>query len=162
MRRSILYVGVVVLCAFAAFGAWQFTRPVPPTELSLEEADKRGAPETYQLLVRINRPEGEGDGFERGDIILIAPETKQWSLAEREGFLILKMRLTETQKMILLQPKERKRNFILTLWSDERPEQEKNRRYTVDFGAVGVGPDDNQGRVITDTVFDLTPIKEKE
>jgi hypothetical protein len=128
-----------------------------PHEMTMKEAGKIGEKKTYQLLVKIDNNRGSG-GFERGDIVLTASEDKQFSVAEQEGFLIIKMGLTEQQTGLLLQQKgERARQAEMQKDPKDRKEpavQEPLRRFKVDLKKLGIGDDETRGKVISDKVWD--------
>ena len=151
-----LFFGAVVLSA--ASGWYFFTRQAPfsdPYRATLKEASREGEKKARKLLIQI-APGGEGR-FERGDIILLAEEDKEFSLAEKEGFLIIKVFLTEKQQQLLLLSMRGEKE-------DEsgRPVDIKRRKFTVDLEKIGIAPDDIKGKIISDKVFEDEVLIEKE
>lgn len=148
-KMALAALAVIVLAA-VAYGRM-------PREMTLKEAGKIGEKKTYQLLVKIDNNRGSG-GFERGDIILTAPEDKQFSVAEQEGFLIIKMGLTEQQAGLLLQQKgEFQQRIEMQKEPQDRKEpdtQEPLRRFKVDLQKLGIGDEEVRGKVIGDKVWE--------
>lgn len=141
------------------FGVYEIIKwakgPADPYEMSLTDAGKEGEAKTYQLMIKIDRPKGNASGgYERGDIILSAPEDKEWSLAEKEGFLIVKMKITEAQAGLLTQSKENPAEREKDPEKRSGAENVPLRRFTVDLAKLGIADDDEKGRVIVDKVFE--------
>jgi len=116
----------------------------------LIQAGKTGEKATMQVLIQIGNLRGCTSGcLERGDVVMTADADKEWSIAEKEGFLIIKMDLTPAQDQLLVKPLEK------DLGKDERgrpkTEQLKRRQYAIDLSKIGIAPDDEKGRVINKT-----------
>jgi hypothetical protein len=132
---------------------------------TLEEAAKMGEMTTHKLLVQIETPRGREEDlkgrYQRGDVVLTKPADFQFSEAEKTGFLILHMDLTEKQAMILVQSKK-----IDTGKNDQdgRPKTDTatRRRFAVDLGKIGIPDTDEKGREITDKVYKWDILIEKK
>ncbi len=115
-------------------------------KITLKKAAKIGQIETNKLLVQIEENKGNGR-YERGDVVLTASSTKEFSLAEKSGFLIIKMDLTPTQADMITRSLESK------VGEDENGpvyETLKRRKYAVDLEKVGISSDDFKGRELDD------------
>lgn len=125
-------------------------------KLTLEKAAREGEKTTLQLLIQIEKPKGNSDDasgrHERGDVVLTAPADKEFSIAEKEGFLILKMDLTPKQVEILTLPMEEKINKKDPEGNPIR-ETLKRRKFAVDLGKIGISEDDEKGRVLEDKIY---------
>jgi len=160
-KRLIAFIAVAILVtAGAGFFLWKtFTRPDtgnPNDYLTLNEAANLGEKATYKLMIQIETPKGNPEDlkgrYQRGDIVLIKPVDWQLSDAEKNGFLIVKMDLTEKQTELLtmsLDEIKRERNEA------GRPEREtlERRKYTVNLEKLGIAPDNERGQEITDKAF---------
>ena len=117
--------------------------------ITLKQAAKIGQEVTHKLLVQIEESKGEGR-YERGDVILTASSTKQFSRAEKEGFLIIKMDLTPTQADVLVRSLRRETD-------QEDPEGNlvfenvKRRKYAVDLEKINIETNDFRGREVNET-----------
>lgn len=157
LSAAILIVGSVLI--------WQKNKT--PKEPTLQEASKMGELATHKLLVQIENPKGKAEDlaerYERGDIVLIFPSEHQFSLAEKEGFLILQMDLTPAQAEILVKALEEEKTFWqeITSRGEKTPKNLKRRRFAVDLSKIGVGPDDQKGKEIGDKIFEWDIIIEK-
>lgn len=155
-KKIILFVCLAVAVAFAIwFVAFRDKGPEDPQELTLKETGRMGEKKTVQLLVQI-APGGEGR-LERGDILLVAPEDKEFSIAEKEGFLIIKMGITEKQSEIL----------TLSMLGEEKGEDGhridvKRRKFAVDLAKIGIASDETKGKIISDKVFEDDVLVEKK
>ena len=126
--------------------------------MTLKKAAKIGESVTHKLSVQIEESKGEGR-YERGDVVLTASSTKQFSRAEREGFLIIKMDLTPTQADVLV----RSLNRVSELKNSEGEpgiEVLKRRRYAVDLEQIGIAKNDYRGREI-DQIYKWDILYEK-
>ena len=177
-NRAAAFRGVIVIIIIAGiiFGAIKFFKNNstgdPYDNLTLSEAAKMGETQTYKLMIQIETPKGlpeDTEGrYERGDIVLILPADHGFSPAEKEGFLIIKMDLTQKQTELLTRSLEEIKNPPTGGKNKEtgEPEREtlKRRKYTVDLTKIGIAPDDQKGREITDKTFeweDVVAEKEK-
>ena len=138
--------------------AWHFfsrqEAPKDPRELTLEDAAKEGERQEMKLLVQMASG-GEGR-FERGDIVLAAPAEKEFSLAEKEGFLILKVSLTPKQAELLtlsLQGGEKGGNGM--------KKDIARRKFRVDLERAGIPAEQEAGREITEKTFSDDILEEK-
>lgn len=135
-----------------------------PREMTMKQAGKIGEKKTFQLLVKIDNSRGNG-GFERGDIILTAAEDKQFSVAEQEGFLIIKMGLTQEQANLLLRQKGEGKRLAEERGDPSEREpaiQEPLRRFRVELQKLGIADTEVKGRVISDKIWDWQEVvKEK-
>lgn len=161
-RFALFVLGVVFLISGIVFGAYEaykfFSREKTVSEMSFSEAGKNGEKKTYQALIKISKiGDSSGDDVKRGDIVMTAPEDKEWSVAEKEGFLIIKISLTSDQANLLVQPKEEPAEKIRTNPENEEPSMPKQiaaRRFAVDLSKIGISEDEVRGKVISDKVFD--------
>ena len=157
-------IGIVLILAAIAFsvGFFFFKKADPREQLqnmTMSQAAKIGEKKTMKLLVQINNPSGE-ETSQRGDVILSAPEDRQFSIAEEQGFLIIKVALTDKQAELLALPKEKKKKDA----KEGEPEYEQvlQRKFYVDLEKLGVGKEETRGKVIEDKVFDGDILKEKK
>lgn len=163
---------IVVIAALAVGGAWWFHNknkmaPDLPDDyfMTLKEAAKMGEMTTHKLLIQIENPKGNPENikgrYQRGDIVMAVPGDREFSDAEKTGFLIIQMELTDKQAELLMRPQE-----TIGEETDEsgRPvlKQVKRRKYIVDLAKVGIGPEVERGRVIDDKVFKWDVVAEKE
>ena len=132
-------------------------------------AGKQGEVKTYQLLIQIQKrngtPEILAQGFQRGDIVLFTDENKQFSTAEQEGFLIIKMHLTQSQADLLTSSIAEVKQQKNPQKPEENPKQQGQkplRRYFVDLEKIGITSEQNKGQVIADKIFEWAGVvKEK-
>lgn len=137
----------------------------PNDYLTLKEAAGMGEVANYKLMVQIENPKGnpedETGRYQRGDIVLILPASHEFSPAEKSGFLIIQMDLTQKQTELLtmsLDEIKRERD------ENGQPKREtlKRRKFTVDLAKLGIGPEVQNGREIEDKTFKWEEvIKEK-
>lgn len=158
-KKAIFAAAFLMVAIFFSWAFWYFAlrqdMPEDPYKLTMDEAGKVGETKTAKLLVQV-APSREGR-FERGDIVLVAAEDKEFSLAEKEGFLIINVFLTEKQQQLLLLSMRGEKE-------DEsgRPVDIKRRKFTVDLEKIGIAPDDIKGKIISDKVFEDEVLIEKE
>lgn len=93
------------------------------------------------------------------------PGDHQFSTAEKEGMLIVKMDLTPAQTEVLTRAKEEEKTF----WGEmkgrnekEAPKQLKKRKYAVDLSKIGISEGDEKGREIEDRIFKWDIVLEKK
>lgn len=154
--------GVVFLISAIIFGSYKsykyLTREKTPYEMTFEEAGKTGEKKTYQVVIKISNIASDSKNEPvRGDVIMTAPEDKQWSTAEKEGFLIIKVRLTLDQAMLLTQPKEvREVKNENDLKNEKNPPKpvDSSRKFAIDLAKIGIGHDEVRGKVIADKIFE--------
>ena len=163
-KRFALFVSVLILVISGIiFCIWKYASEDPkvPRRISMEEAGKIGKKETYQVVIKINRLKGgAGGGLERGDVIMTAAEEKQWSQAEKDGFLIIKMNLTPEQAALLIEQKtgphdmeeNEKEEKVLSESSDN------GRRFAVDLRKMAIGDSEEKGKVIFDKIFETEDV----
>jgi len=152
---------IALICGivFGTYKAYKyFTRTKTLSEMSFEEAGRIGEKKTYQVLVRINKISSDSKSEpERGDVLMTASEDKQWSVAEQEGFLIIKVNLTPNQAALLVQPKE-----VSDVKNEKDPKSKKapakvvdsSRKFAIDLSKVGISPEEERGKVISDKIFE--------
>lgn len=147
----------VAIIAGISFGAYKlFTREKPVHKMSFVQAGKNGEKKVYQAMVKINKPQGEGD-LERGDVVLAAPENRQWSQAEKDGFLIIKMNLTEAQSMLLVQSKAdyyAEEKEVKSEADQKKKIERQGRRFAVDLEKMGILPNQERGKMISGRIFE--------
>lgn len=170
--RWIFAVAVISALGFGGYKIWKNYRPDPNSQdLSLSQAGRIGEVTTHKLLVQIenkNCPQDLQNGcYERGDIVLIKDGKWEFSDAEKAGFLILHMDLTDKQAEVLVQSLEEKSKI-----QPPKDEKEKNspemmetlkmRKYAVDLAKISIGPDDQKGRENSGTIYKWDIVKEKK
>jgi hypothetical protein len=157
---AIAIVAIIIFGVVFAVNKYRAAHPKSLHEMSFSEAGKIGEKKVMQVVIKINKITSNSKNEPvRGDVIMVAPEDKQWSDAEQEGFLIIKVNLTPDQAALLVQPKE-----DLTKKTEENSKTEKflmqqpaiiqARRYTIDLEKIGIGSDEERGKIISDKVFD--------
>jgi len=165
---AVIVVVIIVIGGVFGYRAWQRDRMIPALDkLSLAQAAKMGTKTTDELLIQIENskcdPAMSSTCYQRGDVVLTVEGEKQWSEAETEGFLIIKMDLTPTEAQLLTHPLE-------TLSAKQNPgpggqpnfDQKQLRRFAVDLSKIGIAPDDQSGRLISDKVFTSDILIEKK
>ena len=170
--RWILGIIIIFSLGFGGYKAWKYYRPNPDDrDLSLSQAGRIGEMTTHKLMVQIENkncpPQMQSGCYERGDIVLIKDGQWEFSGAEKEGFLILHMDLTEKQAEILVQSIEKKSDIQPPAdknAKDVLPEMEtlKMRKYTVNLQKISISPDDQKGREIGDKIYKWDVVKEKK
>lgn len=109
--------------------------------VELTEAAKVGEAATHKLLVQIENPKGNSEDiksrYQRGDIVMAVPGDREFSLAEKSSFLILKMNLTSKQAELLMRPQEK-----------GIKKSTARREFAVDFKKIGIGEDIQTGKEI--------------
>lgn len=162
-----IYIAVIAVAILIAgfFIFWEKNQT--PQQPTLQEAGKIGELATNKLMVQIENPKGNAEDikgrFERGDIVLIFLANHQFSLAEKEGFLILQMDLTPTQAQLLTQSLQEQKTFWQDMISPKEPGKNlKRRKFTVDLAKIGIVPNDQKGREIEDKIFSWDIITEKQ
>lgn len=156
---------IIVLAGGVCFGGYKLFKKYYHPELTLSGAAKIGEQKTMQVLVQIFEPKGNPEAikgsYKRGDIIQLADENKKWSTAEQEGFLIIKIKITQAQADLLTQSLEKSTGKKQEDGQVEK-EQLQLRRFSVDLGKIGVSPDEQKGRMV-DKIFEWEDvIKEKQ
>lgn len=162
---------IILIVAGVGFGGYKiFFGPLDPNDpnLSLSDAAKIGEVTTHKLMVQIeNRqcPTEIASGcYERGDIVLIKNGDFEFSDAEKTGFLILKMDLTDKQAEVLVRSLEQKaKNQPKEKSPDGRVQMEqlKMRRYGVDLKKISIEDSVTSGKVV-DAVYKWDIVKEKK
>ena len=162
-NRAAAFRGVIVIIIIAGiiFGAIKFFKKNstgdPYDNLTLSEAAKMGEVKTYKLMIQIETPKGSPEDtegrYERGDIVLILPADHGFSPAEKEGFLIIKMDLTQKQTELLTKSLEEIKKEKNKETGEPEREMLKRRKYTVDLTKIGIAENDEKGKEITDKTF---------
>ena len=172
-NRAAAFRGVIVIIIIAGiiFGAIKFFKNNstgdPYDNLTLSEAAKMGEVKTYKLMIQIETPKGSPEDtegrYERGDIVLILPADHGFSPAEKEGFLIVKMDLTQKQTELLTKSldeiKKEKNESGMPI-----RDTLKRRKFTVDLTKIGIAESNEKGREIAGKTFeweDVVAEKEK-
>jgi hypothetical protein len=171
-KLSALFIGfVIILLASGVFGSfklwkkYQRNKMIGGEEITLSEAAKKGEVSTHKLMVQIESPRGNLEDakgrYQRGDIVLIKPGNFEFSGAEKAGFLIFPMDLTEKQSELLVRSLQKDTGKDDP---DGRPqlEDQARRRYSVDLAKIGISPDRQTGGEITGQVFSWSAVREKE
>jgi hypothetical protein len=136
----------------------------PEAKMTLKEAAKIGEITTHKLLVQIEIPKGNPEDlkgrYERGDIVQVSPGEKEFSEAEKTGFLILKMDLTDKQGELLMRSLESESE---EKDPDGRPMMKtlKRRKYAIDLQKIGIGEEVQRGKEV-DQVYKWDIVNEKE
>jgi hypothetical protein len=82
----------------------------------LKIIDIRQPRRVYEALVQVedrtlpDPAEDKKASLKKGDVLVIFPEGHAWSDAEREGYLLLKLKLTDKEAQKLVQPEMREKN----------------------------------------------------
>jgi len=164
-RFAMFVAGIVVLIAGISFVIYKIVKNYQQTpaieRMSIAEAAKQGERKTVQLLIQIDNSKGEGR-LERGDVVLAAPEDKQFSIAEHEGFLIIKIRLTESEQQLLALSLNEQKGIFASEEDRMNAKQIKRRKFAVDLAKVGIRSDETRGKVISDKVFEDDILVEKK
>ena len=153
--KKVLFVSGMILVAgiilgYGSFSSWRLSQK-DLHELSLDEAAKIGKETTLQLLIQIEKPKGEEEGqLERGDVVLAMGEGHQFSIAEKTGFLVIKIRVTPKQAELLTLPSEEKKRKDDDA---DNTHQVKPRKFAVDLEKIGITDKDEKGRVIENKTF---------
>ncbi|NTW27220.1 MAG: hypothetical protein HGA36_02780 [Candidatus Moranbacteria bacterium] len=160
---------VVVMIAITGgliFGVYNLVKKynqVPTIErMTIKEAAKEGEKKTVQLLIQIADIKNVEGVLERGDVLLTADENKEFSVAEQEGFLIIKMRLTQSQQELLELSLKEQQGIFAKQDDRQQPKEIKRRKFAVDLAKIGIGPEQKMGKVITDKVFEDDALIEKK
>jgi len=179
--RWIFAVLIIASLSFGGYKIWKNFYPDPNSQnLTLSQAGRIGEVTTHKLMVQIENkncpPETQSGCYERGDIVLIKDGAWEFSGAEKNGFLILHMDLTEKQAEILVQALEKKMKTPSVpdgtspplkegeeKLKDIPPQMEtlKMRKYAVSLSEIGISPDDQKGRENNDTIYKWEIVKEK-
>lgn len=134
-------------------------------EVSLSQAAEMGEMVTQKLMVQIESPKGNPEDlkgrYQRGDIVLIKPGDFEFSEAEKTGFLILHMDLTQKQAEILVRSKQIDSGKNGP-GGEPQLDTLARRQYKVSLEKIGIGDDDQKGREISDKIFKWDVIAEKE
>jgi hypothetical protein len=164
-RKWAVIIIIILILTGGGYKIWKYYRPDPnDPNISLAQAAKIGEVTTHKLLVEIENPKcppAIANGcYERGDIVLIKPGDFEFSDAEKEGFLILRMDLTEKQSELLVRSLDKGGGGK---GPDGQPntQQLKMRRCGVDLSKIGIGNDDQKGREVEGRVYKWDIISEK-
>jgi hypothetical protein len=164
-KPLIISLTVAVLVVGGIFGwkkyrAWRMN----DQNISLADAAKVGEMATHKLMVQIenkNCPlELQSGCYERGDIVLIKDGQWEFSDAEKSGFLILHMDITDKQTEVLVRSIE-KTSGKKSKEGEPNMETVKMRKYAVDFQKIGIAGDDEKGREMGDKTWKWDVVKEK-
>jgi hypothetical protein len=168
-RSFLVWILLFLILAAAGGGFWgwkkyQRQKALNPDDVTLEEAAKMGEIITHKLMVQIEVPKGKEEDlrgrYQRGDIVLIKPGDFEFSEAEKTGFLILKMDITEKQAEVLVRSLEKDTGEDDP---DGRPRTETlaRRKFSVDLKRIGLADDDQKGREM-DQIFKWDVVRGKE
>ena len=165
-KRFAIFAAVAILiisgAVFLVYEAVKHYKQVPEIErMTIKEASERGEKKTVQLLIQIDNSKGEGR-LERGDVVLSAPEDKQFSIAEKEGFLIIKIRLTESEQQLLALSLNEQKGIFASEEDRMNAKQLKRRKFAVDLSKIGIESDETKGKVISDKVFEDDILLQKD
>ena len=112
-KAAVFGIILVILAVGVYFAATKIFKPAPK--------------KVYEVAVVVrsqNNPDPEEDrrtSLKAGDVLVVQDEGHNWSRTERISYLILKMNLTEDQKIKLTAPQEKEIKFR------DLPEEEKKR-----------------------------------
>lgn len=163
-RFALFVAGIIVIIAgigFVAYKAVKNYQQTPAIErLTLADAAKNGPKQTVQLLVQISS--NGGGGLERGDVVLTAPADKQFSIAEQEGFLIIKVNLTQDEQNLLALSLKQQSGIFASQQDKMNTKEIKLRKFAVDLAKVGINPSETTGKVIADKVFEDDILLQKQ
>jgi hypothetical protein len=162
-RLATFIIGVILIAVLLIGGAIFIYRTFihpdtgnPNDYITLSEAAKMGEMATHKLMVQIESPKGSAEDvkgrYERGDIVLIKEAEHQFSIAEKTGFLIVRMELTPKQAELLTMSLDEVKGKDKETGEPQR-ETLKRRKFTVDLEKIGISADDQKGREIEDKVF---------
>lgn len=159
----VLAVLVVVTVSFEIYKNVKLYGQTPPIErMDIKEASKSGEKKTVQLLIQIVDVKNVDGALERGDVVLTAPEDKQFSIAEQEGFLIIKMRLTEDEQQLLALALAEKPGIFASENDRQNRKEIKRRKFAIDLNKIGIAPEEKMGKVISDKVFEEDVLIQKK
>jgi len=149
---------IVLIISAAIFGIFklvQNSNQTPEIEtMTISKAAKQGEKKTVQLLIQIFDTGGVEGTLQRGDVVLTADENKEFSTAEQEGFLIIKMRLTQAEQDLLALSLKEKAGVFANEEERQNQKEIKRRKFSVDLAKIGIGPEQKMGKVISDKVFE--------
>jgi hypothetical protein len=157
--------GLIILVAIGGyFGIKKYLRyrAIHKNDITLEEASRMGEKTRHKLMVQIQNIKGNAEGrYQRGDIVLIKPGDFEFSEAEKTGFLILHMDITDKQAEVLVRSLQKD-----TGKDDSHGEPQmdsvKRRKYMIDFSKIGISENDQQGRERKDKIFGWDVVIEKK
>lgn len=157
-RFAAFLIGIIVIVGALGFGTYKVVKWVKITpeieKIGIKDAAKTGEKKTVQLLIQIYDTGGVEGTLQRGDVLFTADENREFSTAEQEGFLIIKMRLTEQQQQLLELSLKEKSEIFASEQEQQNPKEIKRRKFAVDLAKIGIGPEQKMGKVITDKVFE--------
>ncbi len=171
LKKTFLFLLVIGVIFSGAFWVYlHYFSSYFSQENSLAQAGKIGKVSPYKLMIKINgKKQSSSDNYQRGDIILIQSADHQFSTAEKNGFLIIKVELTSKQAELLTQAlvekaKEEKTKNKENKENKDEKDQEKEfqkhqekiiqlRKYYVDLKKIGIGSNVQRGREIDDKTF---------
>ena len=157
-KNNLLLLGGILLVLIIA--GWLFfvhkKNMNNPGYMSLTYASKIGEKKTMQILIQ--PIDGNSGHLQRGDVVLVAPADKQFSLAEKEGFFIARVNITDAESSLLTYSKGINENDKKTGANGVQPQ----RRFSVDLSKIGVSAEEKKGRVVGDKVFEDTIFVEKK
>lgn len=165
-RFAAFLIGIILLVCALGFGIYKvvkWTKVTPEIEkMGIKDAAKIGEKKTVQLLIQIYDTRGAEGTLQRGDVLLTTDENKEFSTAEQEGFLIIKMKLTEQQQQLLELSLKEKPEIFASEQEQQNPKEIKRRKFAVDLAKLGIGPEQKMGKVISDKVFEDDALVEKK
>lgn len=162
----IFLITLIVIVLSISFGIYKIVKrekSIPEIEtMTISKASKIGEKRAVQLLIQIVDQKNVQGVLERGDVVLSASEDKQFSIAEQEGFLIIKINLTQSEQELLeLSLKEKVKIFANQDDQQERKEI-KRRKFAVDLEKIGIKPEEKTGKIISDKIFEDDVLIEKK
>ena len=157
-KKVMVIILIIVLVAGGSVWLYQkYYHPCtgnPDDYLTMKQAAKMGDTTTYKLMIQIaSRNKDAKEGFQRGDIVLIMPSSHKFSVAEKTGFLIIKMDLTKKQTELLTQSLDKIKKEKDKETGLPQRETLKQRKYSVDLAKIGIAPNVRRGREIEDKTF---------
>lgn len=165
-KFTIFIIAILLIACTIIFGVYKITKwkkGIPETEtMTISKASKIGEKKTVQLLIQIVDWKNVQGALERGDVVLSAHEDKQFSIAEQEGFLIIKIRLTESEQQLLELSLKQQPGFLASEQDWQNPVEIKRRKFAVDLEKIGIKPEEKTGKIISNKIFEDDVLIEKE
>jgi hypothetical protein len=133
----------------------------------MKEAEKNGKKTEMKILVQIAPPPpgsnpNDPSSTARGDILASYPADKEFSVAEKEGFLIINVELTEKEAELIVKPiQEMKEMEGINGSKKQKATNLKAHRFGVNLSDIGISEDDFRGREINNKVYNDKMIYEK-
>ena len=162
-RFGIFAVGIIAAIMLIIAGIFWVWKKVhlsklgnPDQTMSLGAAAKIGQVSTHKLMIAIENPkcptDQENTCYQRGDIVLIMAGDHEFSTAEKEGFLIVKMDMTDKQAELMTLSLEKVTGQDKETGAP-KTDTLKRRKFMVQLDKLGIAADDQKGQEITDKTF---------